>query len=103
MLRWQLELHRRLMLKACRRLLWTGVLVALAVGMQVPAVTAPFATDDYDQAAMTAGAYPGNRGPFNLYDFIDDSNRTEMLDRGIFPWFTSPKLFIRFLRPLSSG
>jgi hypothetical protein len=88
--------------QARRRAVLAGV-VALVAFVQLPAVTAPFATDDYDQAAMTAGEYPGHRGPFNLYDFIDDSNRAEILERGIFPWFTSPKLFIRFLRPLSSA
>jgi hypothetical protein len=82
---------------------WVGLFVVFAVLVELPAVTAPFATDDYDQAAMTDGEYPGHRGPFNLYDFIDDSNRAEIMDRGIFPWFTSPKLFVRFLRPLSSA
>jgi hypothetical protein len=90
-------------LRASRRGIWAGSLIALAIAVELPAVIAPFATDDYDQAAMTTGEYPGHRGPFNLYDFIDDSNRAEMLERGIFPWFTSSKLFIRFLRPLPSA
>jgi hypothetical protein len=79
------------------------LLVAVAVLVHLPVLRAPFMTDDYDQRAMVEGTYPGHRGPLSLYDFIDDSNRTDAMDRGIFPWFTSRELVVRFLRPLSSA
>jgi hypothetical protein len=90
-------------LKTNRRPFWIGLLVALAVVVQLPAVGAQFMADDYDQAAMIEGRFPGGQGPFNLYDFINNGNRSEIIDLGVFPWFMSPKLFIRLLRPLPSA
>jgi hypothetical protein len=88
--------------RASRRRIYVGLLLALAVVVQLPAVKAQFMSDDYDQAAMVDGGYPGGQGPFNLYDFINNENRHDIIDLGIFPWFMSPKLFIRLLRPLPS-
>jgi len=77
--------------------------IAFAVLVHVPALFAPFIIDDFAQREMTQGLYaPGDRGPFALYDFIDDSNRAALLERGVFPWWTHPHLVVRFLRPLSS-
>jgi hypothetical protein len=53
--------------------------------------------------AMVDGDYPSaHDSPFGMYDFIDDSNRSELVERGIMPWWTHPKLICRFFRPLSS-
>jgi hypothetical protein len=78
---------------------------ALAVGIvlvHVPALRTPFFLDDYVQIAMADGQYPGRHGALDLYDFIDDSNRRELLDMGVFPWWTDPHLVVRFFRPVSS-
>jgi hypothetical protein len=86
-----------------RRWRWVlAALVAAAVVVHLPAVRTPFFLDDYAQLAMADGKYPGHHGAFDLYDFIDDSNRGELLDLGVFPWWTDPHLVVRFLRPLSS-
>ncbi|MGH7435431.1 MAG: hypothetical protein ACRENE_07135, partial [Polyangiaceae bacterium] len=84
-----------------RRWVWWA-LVAGAVAVHVPALRTPFFLDDYVQIAMADGTYPGRHGALDLYDFIDDTNRHELLDMGVFPWWTDPKLVVRFLRPLSS-
>jgi hypothetical protein len=72
------------------------------VVVHLPALQTPFFLDDYVQVAMADGQYPGRHGALDLYDFIDDSNRKELLDLGVFPWWTDPKLVVRFFRPLSS-
>ncbi len=69
----------------------------------VPAVATPFFLDDYLHAAMVEGTFPTHRSAFDLYDFVDDSDRAAMLDRGLLPWWTHPQLTIRFFRPLSSA
>jgi len=80
-----------------------GLAMLCAIACHVPAVFAPLTIDDFAQRAMTHGGYPpGDRGPFSLYDFVDDTNRQELVDRGIFPWWTHPRMVARFLRPLSS-
>jgi hypothetical protein len=77
---------------------------ALALGAIVfwAAVASPYMLDDFLHAAMVRGTYPGVHGPFDLYDFVDDANRAQMIDVGIIPWWTHPRLLIRFFRPLSS-
>ena len=84
-----------------RRWAWWA-LVAGVVLVHVPALRTPFFLDDYVQIAMADGTYPGRHGALDLYDFISDSNRHELLDMGVFPWWTDPSLVVRFLRPLSS-
>src|SRR5688572_22493226 len=68
-----------------------------------PAIASPFFLDDYLHASMVEGTFPGKRSPFDFYDFVDDANRAEMLERGLVPWWASPNLTIRFFRPLSSA
>jgi hypothetical protein len=76
---------------------------AVAVLIHVPGLRTPLLLDDYTQRAMAEGRYPSPPGPFQLYDFIDDANRATLLDRGILPWWSHPKMVMRFLRPLSSA
>jgi len=79
-------------------------LAALALLVHLPALWAPVMLDDHAQGAMVEGAYPlHSGGPFNLYDFINDANRAQLLERGIIPWWTDPHLVVRFFRPLSSA
>src|SRR5258708_37742746 len=52
---------------------------------------------------MIEGSCPIHRGPFNLYDFIDEAERPVLIDSGMLPWWAHPELRIRFLRPLPSA
>jgi len=84
---------------------WLALVLLAAAGVVVfwPAITTPFFLDDYLHAAMVHGRFPGVRGPFSLYDFVGDDNREALFDRGFLPWWTDPRLTLRFLRPLSSA
>jgi hypothetical protein len=77
--------------------------IGVALLAVVPAVATPFFLDDYLHAAMVEGTFPVARSPFDLYDFVDDGDRGAMIDHGLLPWWTHPKLTIRFFRPLSSA
>jgi hypothetical protein len=68
-----------------------------------PALRSHYLLDDYLHASMVAGAYPAPRGPFDLYNFVTDADRAILLDRGMLPWWSDPRLTIRFFRPLSSA
>ncbi len=77
-------------------------LVVVALVAFWPAVTSRSYLDDHLHSAMLAGRWPSPRGILDLYNFIDDGDRATLMDRGVFPWWSSPDLRIRFLRPLSS-
>jgi hypothetical protein len=77
-------------------------LVVVALAAFWPAVTSRSYLDDHLHSAMLAGRWPSPRGILDLYNFIDDGDRATLMDRGVFPWWSSPDLRIRFLRPLSS-
>jgi hypothetical protein len=85
----------------------TGVVLlgALAAGAVVnrAALHAPLDIDDFGQRAMIEGKLTPRRGPFNLYDFVADDNRAALLERGVIPWWSDPRLVTRFLRPLPSA
>src|SRR5690348_15904405 len=66
----------------------------------LPALRSPFMLDDYMHTSMVEGTFPGQRGPFDLYDFVNDTDRGVFMTRGLLPWWTHPKLTIRFFRPL---
>lgn len=82
-----------------------GAIVALlAVGLAVfwPTLRARFYFDDHFHVAMLAGRWPTPRSPLDLYHFVGDGDRLGLLERGVLPWWSSPDLRVRFLRPLSS-
>lgn len=68
-----------------------------------PALFAPLFLDDHLQGAMVEGTFPVARSPFDLYAFVDDTDRAVLTARGFLPWWTEPHLTIRFFRPLSSA
>ena len=85
---------------------WIGIALLLAAGVVLflPAVRAPLFLDDYMQASMVEGSFPSPRfGAFDLYDFVNDTDRALLYERGVLPWWTEPDLQIRFFRPLSSA
>jgi hypothetical protein len=81
--------------------LWLAA--GLVVLVHLPALGAPFMLDDHAQTAMAEGRFGTPRTPFDLYDYIDDADRASLLDRGIIPWWTDPRLVVKFLRPLPSA
>lgn len=85
-----------------RRLPWWSVFVVGAL-LFLPAVRTGFLLDDYLHVSMVEGTFPAARGPFDLYDFVDDGDRAALFERGLLPWWAHPKLTIRFFRPLSSA
>ncbi len=86
-----------------------GSLLALAIVLFggallfSPALFTPLFLDDYLQGAMVEGTFPGKRSAFDLYAFVDDGDRAALTQRGLLPWWTDPRLTIRFFRPLSSA
>ncbi len=68
-----------------------------------PAIVAPLCLDDFLQGAMVDGTFPVSRSPFDLYSLVDDASRGPLMARGLLPWWTDPKLTVRFFRPLSSA
>ncbi|MRG95387.1 hypothetical protein [Polyangium spumosum] len=88
-----------------RRPAWLGLALVLLLGVIVyaPAIRTPYLLDDYLQASMIEGTFPGERGPFELYDFINDADRSSLVERGMLPWWAHPELEIRFFRPLASA
>ncbi len=82
---------------------WFWLVLALGVVIFSPAIRAPFWLDDYAQIAMVEGTYPAPRGPSDLYDFVRESERDMLVDRGLLPWWTDPHYKLRFFRPLSSS
>jgi hypothetical protein len=69
----------------------------------IPALFTPFFLDDYLHSAMARGTFPTPRSAFDLYDFVDDGDRDALFARGLLPWWSDPKITIRFFRPLSSA
>ena len=86
-----------------RSLLELILLLSIGAALFSPAMGTPFFLDDHLQGAMVEGTFPSPRSPLNLYDFVDDANRTTLTDRGLLPWWSHPELRIRFFRPLSSA
>lgn len=76
----------------------------LAAGLLVfwPSLRARFYFDDHFHVAMLAGRWPTPRSALDLYHFVGEGDRAGLLDRGVLPWWSSPDLRVRFLRPLSS-
>jgi len=81
-----------------------ALLATFAAGVLTffPALRSPYLLDDYLHQSMVDGNFPCKRGPFDLYDFVNDADRTIMIERGILPWWADPELKVRFFRPLSS-
>ena len=67
------------------------------------AVRTPFMLDDYMHATMVDGRAGLRRDPSALYDFVNDRDRSTMLERGLLPWWSHPQLKIRFFRPIPSA
>ena len=88
---------------ASRPRLWLALVFLLGCAVFAPAVKSSYLLDDFMHASMVSGRAGMHRGPFELYDFVNDADRAFMLERGLLPWWSHPRLTIRFWRPLSSA
>ncbi len=86
-----------------RNWLALGLLLLAGALIYLPALRSPFLLDDYLHASMIDGTFPAHRGPFDLYNFVNDADRSTLIERGMLPWWSHPRLVIRFFRPLSSA
>lgn len=84
---------------------WAGIGLVLLAGAAVfhPALRSLYLLDDYLHSSMIHGTFVVPRHPLDLYNFVDDSDRALLRERGLLPWWSDPELTIRFFRPLSSG
>jgi hypothetical protein len=86
------------------RALLLAVLLATALGL--PSLFADFYCDDQGMVLRLEGAadFP-MPDPFHLYSFASGrpSERHLLVDRGVFPWWTTNGLRLSFFRPLSSA
>jgi hypothetical protein len=80
-----------------------GLLLLAGAVVYLPALRSPFLLDDYLHASMVDGTFPAHRSPFDLYNFVNDADRAILVERGMLPWWSHPRLVIRFFRPLSSA
>jgi len=73
---------------------FTAVLIAVSLGISLPALLSGYLWDDY---FFTSRLIEGH-SPFGYYDFGQT-----MRHSGLGPWWTSPGFTVRFFRPLSSA
>ncbi len=78
--------------------------VLLGLWAHGPGLSCPRAVDDYAHEAMLDGTWPLPRAPWDLYNFVDGSEREvrALASQGVLPWWSHSHLRFRFLRPLSS-
>lgn len=88
---------------------WAPLVVLLVgIALAAPALTADFTADDHLHRVLLRDD-PGIAGlrtrPFDLFVFAngDPQATAQLVDEGLFPWWTDPHLKLAFLRPLSSA
>ncbi|HEY5923037.1 MAG TPA: hypothetical protein VIV11_15260 [Kofleriaceae bacterium] len=84
------------------------VVIAVALGLAAPAITADFTADDHLHR-LVMRAEPGIAGvharPFDLFVFANGqaADNTRLRDSGMFPWWVDEELKLSFWRPVSSA
>lgn len=84
------------------------IVIAVAIGLAAPAVTADFTADDHLHRLLLRDA-PGLGGlpsrPFDLFVFAtgEPADTANLRTIGVYPWWTDPQLKLSFWRPLSSA
>lgn len=83
------------------------LIVALGLLLMAPALTVDFSTDDHVHRVLSQPK-PGIMGwasrPFDVFVFTTgapEMNR-ELMNEGVFPWWTHPEAKLAFFRPLAS-
>jgi hypothetical protein len=90
--------------RALARPLWLWAVLAAAL-VSIPSLFVGFSGDDLVQRLVLERQVPGYElGPLELYEFTPPrTSAAALVNQGMFPWFTSPELSLRFLRPVSSA
>ncbi|MDD9967738.1 MAG: hypothetical protein OXR73_16000 [Myxococcales bacterium] len=83
-----------------------ATLLSLAAGLAVRfnALLGDLRGDDFVQAAMLGGAFPGKRAVWDLFRFAGPTGESNaaLVDFGYLPWWSSPDLSLAMFRPLAS-
>lgn len=79
------------------------LLLLVGALLYLPCLDTPYLLDDYMHAALVSGRLGLVRGPFDLYDFVNDADRAIFVRQGLLPWWADAHLKIRFYRPLPSA
>ncbi|MDH5491117.1 MAG: hypothetical protein OEY14_04130 [Myxococcales bacterium] len=74
----------------------------LGVALSLPALWVGPVHDDFGHRLLLEGALPIERGPWELYDFLRESEGLRLREAGAMPWFADSEVRVRFLRPVSS-
>ncbi len=79
--------------------------LSLALLLGIPGLFIGFYSDDWSHLGFLRGQWPEGPGVFDLYNFVphDPARTARQIQEGMLPWWTSPDLQVRFLRPLSSA
>lgn len=83
------------------------VVLVIGIALAAPALTADFTADDHVHRVVTR-ADPGIPGlharSLDLFTFAngDPADTAQLVDAGVFPWWTDPHLKLAFWRPVSS-
>ncbi|MET0591750.1 MAG: hypothetical protein ABW133_03565, partial [Polyangiaceae bacterium] len=83
-------------------------IIAFALLLSLPSLFTGLVADDYIHEIMLR-EHPGIAGysfrPFDLFAFADgDPARTlKLIDEGVFPWWSDPRVVLAFLRPITSA
>jgi hypothetical protein len=83
------------------------IVLVIGIALAAPALTADFTADDHVHRVVTR-ADPGIPGlhsrTLDLFTFAngDPADTAQLVDAGVFPWWTDPHLRLAFWRPVSS-
>jgi hypothetical protein len=89
--------------KPRRNWIFPALVILAGAIVFLPALRTQYLLDDYLHASMVEGTFPAKRGPFDLYDFVNETDRPVLTERGMLPWWSHPRLKVRFFRPLPSA
>jgi len=81
------------------------VIVAIAVALAIPSLTAGRSSDDFVIAAADRdSAIALGHAPFDRFAFAtgDEGDAARLRDRGVFPWWADGSARLHFFRPLAS-
>jgi hypothetical protein len=84
------------------------LIIGLAVMLSTPSLFTGLCADDYIHELMMR-EHPGIAGfafrPFDLFAFAngDPVRAHQLIDEGVFPWWTDPGVVLAFLRPITSA
>jgi hypothetical protein len=80
--------------------------IALALALTLPSLTAGLTADDWIQKLLAVGPHLDGleRGPLDLFTFADGNaaHARALIDQGVFPWWTDPAVKLSFFRPLTA-